>query len=139
MNLSKQTKLLFVQAPLTAGSTTNSLGTSVVDTQGYEGVRFMATVGLTTTANTLTVQAATSTTAADFADYATSITAATTVNNRILAVTVHKPTRRYARCTWNTTGGNVTGGVIAELYGSHIVPTTNASTDVAAEGFGIST
>ena len=139
MNLSKQTKLLHVSPILAAGSTTNSLGTSVVDTQGYEGVRFMTTIGAVASTPTLTVQAATSTTAADFADYTTSITAASTVASRILAVTVHRPTKRYARCTWNTTGANLVGGVIAELYGSHIVPTTNASTDVSAEGFGIST
>lgn len=140
MNVSKQTKLMLVQAPLTAGSTTNNLASNPVDMTGFDGCRFISTIGATSTAVTLIAQMASTTTSSDFAAFGTSITtAATTVADRILALDVYKPTKRYLRTTLNSTGGNDSGGTIAELYGARVSPTTNASTDVVSEAFGVST
>jgi len=87
----------------------------------------------------ITAEASTSTTVGDFAAFTTSITAASTVSNRLVALDVYKPTKRYLRVISTSTTTNDLGGVIAELYDPMVLPTTNGSTSVAAEGFGIST
>jgi hypothetical protein len=136
--LSKNVKIMTVQDPLTSGSTTNSLGSATVDMTGFDSVLFVSTVGLTTTAVTLTAQAASSTTASDFADI-TSATCNSTASNGVLYVDVKRVTKRYMRTTLNSTGSNVNGGTIAILYDAHAAPTTNASTDVLTSAAVVST
>lgn len=140
--LSKQVKVVHAQAALTAGSTTNSLGGTPIDMSGFDNVWFMVTTGATSTAVTLTAQAATTTTSSDFGNItfnSTAISANSTASNGVIYVDVGRITKRYVRCTLNSTGGNDTGAVVAILYGAHTMPTTNASTDVLASDAQVST
>ena len=138
--ISKTTKLVLCMTPLTSGTSTSDQASDAVDTTGFNGCRFMVTCGTAVgTGYGITAQASTSTTVGDFASFTTSITAASTVSNRVLSVDVYKPTKRYLRVISTSTTTNDLGGVIAELYDPMVLPTTNGSTSVAAEGFGIST
>ena len=138
--ISKSTKLVLCMTPLTSGTSTSDQASDAVDTTGFNGCRFMVTCGTAVgTGYGITAQASTSTTVGDFASFTTSITAASTVSNRVLSVDVYKPTKRYLRVISTSTTTNDLGGVIAELYDPMVLPTTNGSTSVAAEGFGIST
>lgn len=141
MEHAKHIRSVMVQAPLTAGSTTNNLGSTVIDmaTLGGDYVMFVGTLGATSTAVTLTAQASTSTTAGDFSDFTTTISANSTASNGLLVLGVNKPTRRYMRTTCNCTGANVYGGTVAHVFRSRIVPTTNPSTNVLASAHGVST
>lgn len=134
--LSKNIKTLSVYDP-TTGTSTGVVASNTVDMAGYTGCLFIATIGATSTAVSMTVQAATSTTAGDFATItknSTNVTLSTTSSNGCLQIDVYRPLKRYLRCTWNSTGaGNTGGGMVALQYGASFMPTTNASTDVLAE------
>lgn len=139
--LSPNVRLSNIYDPLSAGSTTNSPGSDPVDMSvdgGFEGCMFMLTVGSVSTSITLAAQASTSTTVGDFAAIqknSTNLSVSSTASNGILMLDVYPvPTgKRYLRCTVNSTGGNLTGGLIACQYGGRTHPTTNDSTDVLAE------
>lgn len=138
MMLSKTTKLLSVYDP-TTGTSTGVTASSPVDCAGFSGCCFVSTIGNCSTAVTMTVQAATSTTAGDFATITkgtSDVTVSSTEANRAMQIDVYRPLKRYLRVTWNSTGAsNTGGGITARLYGASFVPTTNASTDVVAEAF----
>lgn len=140
--LSQNVKISSVYDP-TTGTSTSILASNTVDMTGFEGCCFIATVGATSTAVSMSVQAATSTTAGDFATMTkgtTAVTLSTTASNGCLYIDVVKPTMRYLRCLWNSTGGgNTGGGMVAIQYGARTAPTTNASTDVLTSEFLVST
>ena len=138
----KDYKVVFLDNPLAAGSTTNDRGSKVVDMQGYDSICTLTTLGATSTLVTVTAQMAASTSAADFANVthnSSAITAGSTASNGILVVEALGLTKRYFRLTVNSTGGNVTGGTVAILHRAHSMPSTNASTDVLASAVGVST
>lgn len=134
--LSKNIKILSVYDP-TTGTSTSILATATVDMNDAKGCMFISTIGNCSTLVTMTVQAATSTTAGDFADItvnSTAIAVSSTEANRAHMIDVYRPLKRYLRCTWNSTGAsNTGGGIVALKYGLRNYPTTNASTDVVSE------
>lgn len=134
--LSKNVKILSVYDP-TTGTSTGILATATVDMAGFDGCMFILTMGNCSTAVSMTAQAATSTTAGDFATITkgtSNVTVSSTEANRAMMIDVYKPLQRYLRCTINSTGASNTGcGTVAIQYGARVAPTTNASTDVVAE------
>lgn len=131
MQLSRHLRTIQLLDALTAGSTTNDNPSATVDLTGYVGMRARCTVGSVSTAVTLTVQTSTSTTAGDFSSVTSAATAASTVSNIEHIVDVYRPTKRYGRVLLNSTGGNLSGPVMVDLYGARVMPTTNGSTSVA--------
>ena len=140
--LSQNVKVMSVYDP-TTGTTTSILASNTVDMTGYDGCLFQMTVGAISTAVSMSVQAATSTTAADFATLTkgtSNVTLSSTASNGVFQIDVFRPTLRYLRCTVNSTGAGNTGcGMVAILYGARVAPTTNASTDVITEAQFVST
>ena len=136
--LSQNVKINSVYDP-TTGTSTGIVATNTVDMTGFGGCLFLATIGATSTAVSMTVQAATSTTAGDFATLTkgtTNVTLSTTASNGALYIDVVNPTSRYLRCTWNSTGaGNTGGGIVAIQYGARVAPTTNTTDILASEAF----
>lgn len=131
----KSCKIVFLDNPLAAGSTTNSRGSKVCDMSGFDSICTFTTLGATSTAVTVTAQTAASTSAADFATVthnATSISANSTASNGVVAVEALQVNNRYFRLTVNSTGGNVTGGTVAILFNAKSQPTTSDSSDVLA-------
>lgn len=138
----KNVKVVFLDNPLTAGSTTDSRGSKVVDMSGFDSICTFTTLGATTTAVTVSAQTGASTSAADFATVthnATNISANTTASNGIIAVEALQVDQQYFRLIVNSTGGNVTGGTVALLFNSSSRPTTSASSDVLASYTGVVT
>lgn len=141
-SLLKNCKVVFLDNPLTAGSTTNDRGSKVADMAGFDSICTFTTLGATSTLVTVTAQMAASTSAADFANVthnSSSITASSTASNGILVVEALKLTKRYFRLTVNSTGGNVTGGTVALLFNAKAMPTTSDSSDVFSSATGVST
>lgn len=141
-SLIKNFKIVLLDNPLTAGSTTNDRGSKVVDMQGFDSICTFTTLGATSTLVTVTAQMAASTSAADFANVthnSSTLTASSTASNGILAVEALKLTKRYFRLTVNSTGGNVTGGTVALLFNARSRPTSADSTDVFSSATGVST
>ena len=143
--LSKNVRIMSVYDP-TTGTSTSILATATVDmasNNGFEGVMFISTIGNCSTSVSMSIEAATSTTAGDFAALTlntTAVSVSSTEANRAHVIDCYKPTRRYVRCTWNSTGAsNTGGGIVALLYGPRTAPTTNASTDVVSEVHFVST
>ena len=125
----KDIKLVHLHSALTTGQATTSVAGNVVDMAGFEGALVIGTVGNNTTVGVkLTVQNGTSTTVFN----TTCGTVSTTAKNGIFAFEVVKPTMRYLRTLLDSTAESCTGGVIAILYGAHVQPTTQASTDLLA-------
>ena len=141
-SLFQNCKIVFLDNPLTAGSTTNSRGSKVVDMTGYDSILTLTTIGASTTAVTISAQTASSTSAADFATVthnSTNISANSTASNGMIAVEALNVNKRYFRLTVNSTGANVTGGTAAILFRAHSAPSTHASSDVLASYTGVVT
>ncbi len=124
--------LSLVQNPLSAGTTSNNLGSTAVDMSGFEGVCFITTVGVTTT--TVTLKAQSSTDNVTFADLP-NLTCNTTASNGLLFVDVYAPVNRYVRAVINSTGAQLTGGTVAIQYGAKFVPQTPSTGTPAVMGY----
>lgn len=134
MNLSKQVKLQRVENAAAAGTT--DLTSDWVDTQGFEGVMFVAAFGTITAGAVTTIkaqQAAASdgTGAADLEG--TSITVADDDDNQIAAIDIFRPQERYVALVVDRgTQNAVVDGVIAILYGPRELPTTHDTATVVS-------
>lgn len=137
-DLLKECKVMVVQDPLTAGSTTNLLRSATVDMAGFNSCLFISTVGATTTLVTMAVDAGGTTTSSDSTGIA-SATANSTASNGAIMVNVLRTTQRYLTSVLTSTGTNVNGSTIAILYDATAAPTTNASTDVLTSANVVST
>lgn len=137
MNLSNKVVTSVNHAPIAAG-TSNVTDCEVVDTAGYEGVRFLVGFGAITSGAVTSVkaqQAAAQTSATALtsgADLAgTGITVADTDDNKIVILDVYRPQERYVQLhILRATQNAVVDFVVAELYGARKLPVTQ-DTDVA--------
>jgi hypothetical protein len=140
LNLSKETKVTLVQAPLADGQTDPD--SSSVDMLGFEGVMFIGIAGTITGNGTVSLKASQSSNNADFNDLSgiVATTVAASDDDSFLLLDVYRPTDRYVRTTLTRAVDNsVYGGTIAIQYGAHTQPTVHdAATLAVAAVLGIS-
>lgn len=119
----------------TAVGTTN-VNTSVVDTAGFGGVRFIVLYGAVTDGtNSIKAQQGTASDGSDMADLAgTNVAVAATDDNKLAVVEVIRPRERYVRAVVVRGGatGAVIDGAIAELFDPAVEAVTKHA-DVAAQ------
>jgi hypothetical protein len=138
MNLAKRVKFLQLLGPVAGATTTADSALDEIDMAGWDGVCFVATVGVTTSAVNIKAVGSTATggTFGQLQYNSTSLTAQSTVANRLLVLDVYRPAYRYVKVTHNSTAAGNIAGVMAILYGARGLPSTSGSTDVAAEMHG---
>ena len=129
MHLSDNVKSIRIHAPVAAGAT-DITDSSVVDTQGFEGVRFIVGFGAITAgaATSVKVQQATAktsdtalTSGADL--LGSSITVADPADNTLVITDIFKPQERYVQPhVLRATQNAVVDLIIAELYGPRVEP-----------------
>lgn len=135
MNLTTRTKTIRVLNAVAVGTSTQT--SSIVDTAGYEGVRFIAAFGAITDGTpNLQVQQGEQANMSDAADLlSTDVAMADTDDNKLGIVEVYRPRERYVRL--NIVRGGATGcvidGVIAELFGASAMPVAKDTTVGAQE------
>lgn len=135
MNLTNKVKTIRAHAPVAAGSS-DITDATVIDMQGYEGVRFIVGFGAITSgaATSIDVQQA----AAKTSDTAltsgadlegSKITVADTDDNTLVITDILKPRERYVQVqVQRATQNAVVDLIIAELYGAHKLPVTKDTT-----------
>jgi hypothetical protein len=130
--LTQNTKTFLAKSAVAAGSS-NVTDASVIDTSGYEGVRFIFSFG-TITANAVTSVGAcsldtSSPTVTTDDILGSGITVADTADDSIFILDIHKPVKRYVR-PWvkRATANAVVNSIIAELYGPSKMPVTKDTT-----------
>ena len=140
MNLSKAivTKRIMPDASgwTVAGGQTD-VASDIVDTAGYEGVRFILAMGAITAgaATSCKVQQNSVNSGTGMADLeGSSITIAATDDNKLVISEIFKPRERYLRlATLRATQNSAIDGLIVELFGSRKLPITDDATVVSAE------
>lgn len=131
-------KVKTIRAMNAVAAGTSDQNSSVVDTAGYEAVRFIALFG-TLTATQVTsvkVQQGALSDGSDMADLEGTSTGplADGDSNKALIVEVVRPRERYVRLVVDRgTANAVIDGVIAELYQPRVMPITQDTTVSAAE------
>ena len=103
------------------------VNSSVVDTQGFDGVCFVAAIGalVATQVTSLKAQHGDAANLADAADITGAATAAMADgdSNKMLVCDVRRPTKRYVRCVLKRATANATiDGVVAILYRAAKLP-----------------
>lgn len=123
----------------TVSAGTSSVNSDIVDTAGYNGVRFIIGFGaLTSSAVTsVKVQQNTANSGTGMADLeGTSISIADTDDNKIAVTEIIQPVERYVRmATTRGTANAVIDFLLVELIGPRDAPVTQDSTVVSAETF----
>ena len=141
MNMRDNTEVDLVVDPI--GSALAGGAGKYVDMQGYEGVRFLATVGTAGATDYVTFQAwgaaSTSSTGVAIKSSTGSVTVGTTkgLDDRYVQLDVYKPLWRYVK-PHIVKHGNVAvfGGVLAERYGRRKSPSAQGSTTLAGASTG---
>lgn len=140
MNLTKAVKTIRLKPDgtnwaLAAGTT--DVESEVVDTLGFQGVRFMAGFGAITSGavTKIKVQQGTATNLSDAADLEGSgVTVADTDDNKVAIVEVNRPTERYVRCAFDRgTQNAIVDFLVAELFNPRNLPITDDGTTVGNE------
>lgn len=143
-NLSKSVKYERVTVDgtnyvLSAGTT--DVNSGVVDTQGYEGVAFVAQVGAIAANGAVTVKAQQDTasnmaTAADIAGTSQGATADTD-DNKLIVVDIYRPQERYVRLaiTRGDSGNSTIDSLIAIKYLPQHKPVTQGTDVYGVEVF----
>lgn len=137
MNLSKNVKTQRIRpdgSGYTVAAGTTDVNSDIVDTAGFEGVRFIVGFGAIT-ANAVTsikAQQNDANSASGMADLEdTNITVADDDDNQIAIVDVYKPRERYLRLAIDRgTQNAVVDFLIVELYEPRVLPITEDSTIV---------
>lgn len=119
--LSKQVDFAIAHNVFSTGGTTVG---NVIDTQGYDGVCLLTTVGLSTA--TVTVTALGSATTGSFQALANA-SVASTAANRMTCIDLLKPGFRYIQVSIAATGITHSGVCTAIKYHPHAKPVTNSS------------
>lgn len=143
-NLTNKIQTIIAHAPVAAG-TSNITDCVVIDTQGYEGLRFIVGFGTITSSAVTSLKAqqsevkASATSLTNGADLAgTGITVADTDDNKIFIMDIYRPAERYVQLFINRGIANaVVDFAIAELYGARKLPVP-ASSDVAQQELNVS-
>ena len=143
MNLLKNAELTQVINAVAAGTSDTTSGT-ILDMSGYDSVMFILSLGDVTNTAVVTLQAQqnTANSASGMATLATataSVTAdATSADNKLLVIDIHRPTERYIRAqVVRATANAVIDCVIAIQYNAMSAPITQGAT-VVASAFGAS-
>jgi hypothetical protein len=125
MNLSKNVKVVLAKAGQSAG--TSAVTTDVIDTQGYEGVIFLGSIGTANANNYVKIQQGTASNMSDAADLEGSkVTPAN--NGDSFLVDIYKPRERYLWAVINRGASTTTGDVYAILYGARKEPVSHGAT-----------
>jgi hypothetical protein len=131
--LSNNTKLIRVLNAVAAGTTVQT--SSAVDMAGFEGVRFIISLGVGSASSVGQIKASQGlTSGGSFSDIAGSLGTAftpTTDDNKVWVLDIYRPTKRFVKCIVNRAAGNtVIDSVVAELYEPRNFPTTDDATTV---------
>lgn len=140
MNLSKSVKTLRIK-PDASGFTvvagTSAVNSDIVDTAGYDGVRFIAGFGAITTGaiTSVKVQQNDINSSSGMADLeGSAITVADDADNKIAISDIIRPRERYLRMSFSRgTQNAVIDFLIVELYRAHIEPITDDTTVLGSE------
>lgn len=120
----------------TVGAGASDVVSDIVDTAGYEGVRFITGFGAITSgaATSQKVEDSDDSGMSGSADVAGSkVTVADTDDNKVSIVDIYRPAKRYLTCTTKRATQNaVIDFMIIELYGARKDPVTQDATVVAA-------
>lgn len=143
-NLTNKILTQIAHAPVAAGST-DVTDCNVIDTQGYEGVRFIVGFGTITTGAVTSIRAQQS----DVKASATSLTNGADLegsgiavgdgdDNKLVIMDIYRPRERYVQLVIKRATQNaVVDFAIAELYGARKLP-VSASSDVASQELSVS-
>lgn len=130
-NLLPNTKIVKVSA--TVSTATSAVNCTVVDTLGYEGVMFVASIGTANSGNGIKVQQGQASNLSDAADLAGSAVMSDGTQTDLVA-DVYQPQERYVRAVVIRAGATTTvEAVWAILYGPRVVPISNVTAAQAAE------
>lgn len=138
MQLSKDVKIVEVGAPVAAGSSIDD-NSDRVDTAGWEGVVFVATItdSVDTGVAALTVEQNTIDSDTGMAALSGAVATATSaanddLNGKTLIVDVYRPRERYVQAVRTSATANIAyGSVVAVLYGARKLPITDDTTVAA--------
>lgn len=133
MNSANNEKVIRVMNGVAAGTSVQT--SSVIDTQGYEGVKIYTAFGTITSGavTSVKIQQSSDDAVADAYDDLTgsSITVADTDDNKVTVHDMYRPGKRYLKVVVSRATQNaVIDGVVAVLYGARKKPTTDDSTTV---------
>lgn len=138
MNFLKDCKVIPVEPAAVAG--TSTLTTDVVDTQGFNSIAFIVSLGdvtdtsvLTLTAKTNTANSVSSPTPTTLAQTVTFTADATSADNKLLILDLHRPRDRYVFATLaRATANAVVNGIYAVLYNAAERPVTQDAAVIAS-------
>lgn len=123
----------------TAAAGATNINSDVIDTAGYDGVRFKAAFGaiVSGAATSIKVQQGAASNLSDAADLAgTSITVADTDDNKLVISDIIRPQERYLRvATLRATQNATVDYMEAELYMARTEPVTQDATVATLEVF----
>ncbi len=122
MNLGKNIKVIDLIAAVAAGTSAVSTG-AIVDTQGYEGVLFIAKFGTSAVDNGIKVKQDTVIGFGGAADLAGS-KQLLDGTSKIAAVDIHRPLERFLRCDGLRGTSTTLDSLVAILYGGRVKPPT---------------
>lgn len=135
MNLSANTKQTLVQFPVGLGSASTGAKSSVIDMSGFNGCMFTGTLGTfnSTGQVTMFIQSSTASGGTYVAIGGATVSSSLNEDDKILIVDVYKPQDRFIRAVSAiaSTAGEF-GGIVATQYEPNDVPTTHASSTLAA-------
>ena len=131
MNLSANSKLTGVQAPIVTGAASTGLLSTVVDMSGFNGCSFtgyVGTVGGTTTTVTLAAFDSSSTGGTFAAIGGATISSTGGDSDKIMELDIYKPEKRFIKARLVRAGVNCEyGGTVARQYEPNNVPTTHST------------
>lgn len=122
----------FVKVSDTVASGTTTVNGTVIDTAGYEGICFLASLGTANAGNKLVIQQGTESDGSDMAD-----TVAEVGGKTDLVVDVFRPdpNYRYVRATVVRGSASTVEAAWAILYHGRHIPEDSVSADLEAAGF----
>ena len=102
---------------------TSDVNSDVVDTQNYEGVIFVTTLGTAAANNGIKIQGGEQ---SDLSDAADLLSSSNTPNKTCVVTQVHKPRERYVRAVVVRGTSTTVDSVVAYLYGARTRPAAQA-------------
>lgn len=129
--LSNHTKITRVLNAVAAGTSTQT--SSAIDMAGFDGVRFIVSLGAVTSTGVPAVKASDcDTTGGSYNDILGSLGTAYTAStddNKVWVIDIFRPTHRFVKCiVTRATANAVIDGIIAEQYGARFQPKTDDAT-----------
>lgn len=136
MNPSLNEKYVLASTPTAGAAGQTDVASAIIDTVGFEGVKFLVPMGAITSGAVTSAKAQqnSANSTSGMADLAgTSVTIADTDDNKMLVIDVNRPRERYVRALVDrATQDAVVGGIIAVLYGPRKAPVVNDDATVIA-------